>query len=318
MTQSSHHSFAIVFPGQGSQSVGMMDDIASAHPVVEQTFKRASEVLNFDLWNLVQNGPVEALNQTENTQPAMLVAGVAMWRVWRERGGPMPAMMAGHSLGEYTALVCSGAIEFADAISVVAERAKHMQAAVPLGEGAVAAILGLDDGAAEQICLQSSELGVVSAANYNSPGQVVIAGKTAAVNKAIELAKEQGARRAVLLPVSVPVHCELMKPAADALTPSLQALVISQPEVPVVQHVDAQIQTDVESIREQLIEQVYRPVRWSQTVRTMHEAGVQSVIELGPGKVLAGLCKRIVKGMGSAAVFNDETMTAALDAVQGE
>jgi [acyl-carrier-protein] S-malonyltransferase len=303
---------AMVFPGQGSQSVGMLSDLAEACPQVSETFTQASEVLGYDLWTLVQDGPAEDLNQTDRTQPAMLAAGVAVWRCWRSRKGALPAVMAGHSLGEYTALVCAGALEFSDAIGLVAERGRCMQAAVPSGVGAMAAILGLDDAAVADVCARAADADIVTPVNYNSPGQVVIAGHAAAVQRAVVLAKEAGARRAVQLPVSVPSHCALMEPAAEQFTTQLNATIISAPQVAVIQNVDASAHDQPEAIRENLARQLYSPVQWVQTVQAMGGQGITRIVEAGPGKVLTGLCKRIDKSIAATALYDQDTLDAAL------
>jgi [acyl-carrier-protein] S-malonyltransferase len=305
-------SLAFVFPGQGSQSMGMLADLAAAYPVVEQTFAEASEALGYDLWKLVQEGPEEELNKTHITQPALLAAGIAVWRVWQEKGGATPAVMAGHSLGEYTALVAAGAMKFADAVALVADRGRFMQEAVPAGEGAMAAILGLDDAKVIEICEQAAEGQVVSAVNFNSPGQVVVAGAAAAVDRAIELAKEAGAKRALKLAVSAPSHCALMKPAAERLAERLQGIEINAPTIPVINNADVASSDSAEAIRDALVRQLYSPVRWVETIRKMSADGVDTLVECGPGKVLVGLNKRIVKEMNAAAVFDTATLDAAL------
>jgi [acyl-carrier-protein] S-malonyltransferase len=303
---------AVVFPGQGSQSVGMLSDLAASSPQVADSFAQASEVLGYDLWQLVQDGPAEELNQTSRTQPAMLAAGVAVWRAWQSRGGAQPAVMAGHSLGEYTALVCAGALQFSDAVALVAERGRCMQSAVPEGAGAMAAILGLDDAAVAGVCETAAQGEVVSPVNYNSPGQVVIAGHAAAVERATLLAKEAGAKRAVLLPVSVPSHCSLMTSAATEFASRLAQVVISSPHTPVIQNVDALAHADPVSIRENLDRQLYSPVQWVRSVQAMGAQGVTRIIEAGPGKVLAGLCKRIDKSIDTAAVHDTASLDSAL------
>ena len=295
-------SIAIVFPGQGSQSVGMLAELSENFTVVGDTFKEASDVLGFDLWKMVQEGPVESLNQTENTQPAMLTAGVAVWRVWNEVGGAAPAAMAGHSLGEYTALVCSGSLGFADAVGLVAERGRQMQVAVPAGTGAMAAVLGLDDEQVRAACAAAAEDQVVEAVNYNSPGQVVIAGSKEAVERAIVNAKDAGAKRAMLLPVSVPSHCQLMKPAADVMASKLSDIEFAAPTLKVLHNVDVQPHSSAEEIRVALAEQLYKPVRWVETVQALSAEGVETLIELGPGKVLAGLTKRIDRSLTGVCV----------------
>ncbi len=306
-------SLAFVFPGQGSQSVGMLKDLAAEFTEVEATFKQASDALGYDLWDVVQNGPAEKLNQTDVTQPAMLSAGVAVWRIWQAKGGAQPVMMAGHSLGEYTALVCAGALDFSDAVKLVAERGRLMQEAVPAGEGAMAAILGLDDDAVIQVCEDAAEGEVLSAVNFNSPGQVVIAGQKTAVERALGVAKEKGAKRALLLPVSVPSHCALMKPAAQKLEQILADIELREPVIPVLNNVDVQAQSDAAEIRAALVKQLHSPVRWVETIRKMAADGVDSLIECGPGKVLAGLNKRIERGMTAQAVYDSDSLNSALE-----
>jgi len=305
-------SLAFVFPGQGSQSVGMLADLAAAHPVVTETFATASEVLGYDLWQVIQQGPVERLNQTEVTQPAMLAAGVATWRVWQSQSDKLPELMAGHSLGEYTALVCAGVIAFEDAIKLVAERGRLMQASVPAGEGAMAAILGLTDEQVISVCDRAAEGEVVAAVNFNSPGQVVIAGVKAAVERAVALAKEEDARRALLLPVSVPSHCSLMMPAAEQLKLQMASIVFNAPKIPVINNVDVQLAEDPEAIRDALVRQLYMPVRWVESVELMVAQGVDQLIECGPGKVLAGLTKRIDKSVAAQAVFDTVSLDKSL------
>lgn len=312
MTENSNLKTAMVFPGQGSQSVGMLASLAADYPVVTETFAQASEVLAYDLWELIQNGPAEELNQTARTQPAMLASGVAVWRVWQAHDGVMPVVMAGHSLGEYTALVCAGALAFEDAVGIVAERGRCMQSAVPAGVGGMAAILGLDDEAVALVCSQAAEDEVLAPVNYNSPGQVVIAGHTTAVQRAIPLAKQAGAKRAVELPVSVPSHCALMKPAAEQFSGNLDQLAIHPPAIPVIQNVDAAMHIEPELIRANLDKQLYSPVQWVRIVQAMGTIGVTQVFELGPGKVLAGLGKRIDKTMSYSAVYDPDTLKTAL------
>ena len=312
MSENTNLKTAMVFPGQGSQSVGMLASLAADYPVVTETFAQASEVLAYDLWELIQNGPAEELNQTARTQPAMLASGVAVWRVWQALDGVLPVVMAGHSLGEYTALVCAGAIAFEDAVGIVAERGRCMQSAVPAGVGGMAAILGLDDEAVALVCSQAAEDEVLAPVNYNSPGQVVIAGHTTAVQRAIPLAKQAGAKRAVELPVSVPSHCALMEPAAEQFSGNLDQLVIHPPVIPVIQNVDAVMHTEPELIRANLDKQLYSPVQWVRIVQAMRVVGVTQVFELGPGKVLAGLGKRIDKTMSYSAVYDPDTLKTAL------
>ncbi|PMO73469.1 ACP S-malonyltransferase [Vibrio splendidus] len=304
--------FAIVFPGQGSQAIGMLADLGEQYDVVKKTFAEASEALGYDLWALVQDGPVENLNETFRTQPALLTASVAIWRVWQELGLEQPANLAGHSLGEYSALVCAGVIDFKEAIKLVELRGQLMQEAVPAGVGAMYAIIGLDDEAIAKACEEAAQDEVVSPVNFNSPGQVVIAGNKAAVERAGALCKEAGAKRALPLPVSVPSHCALMKPAADKLAVALEALEFNAPALPVINNVDVIAETDPAKIKTALVRQLYSPVRWTEGVQAMNEQGVEKLLEFGPGKVLTGLTKRIVKTMTAAAV-ND---TASLDAAK--
>jgi len=291
-------SFAFVFPGQGSQSVGMLAPLAAADPAVRGTFAEASAVLGYDLWRLVSEGPEAELNATERTQPALLAAGVATWRCWRGRGGPPPAIVSGHSLGEFTALVCAEALDFPAAVGLVKSRGEVMQEAVPAGSGAMAAILGLDDAEVEAACREGCEGGVVEAANYNSPGQVVIAGQTAAVERAIGAAKARGAKRAVLLPVSVPSHSSLMRAAAERLRGRLAAVSLRAPRIRYVSAVDAAAHAEPREILELLVRQLSSPVRWSDTLRALANAGVSQIIECGPGRVLTGLNRRIERRAG--------------------
>ncbi len=306
-------SLAFVFPGQGSQSVGMLKALAEQYSEVDATFKEASEVLGYDLWDIVQNGPAEKLNQTDVTQPAMLSAGVAVWRIWQAKGGAKPELMAGHSLGEYTALVCAGALDFTDAVKLVAERGRLMQEAVPAGEGAMAAILGLEDDVVRQVCEEAAEGEVLSAVNFNSPGQVVVAGQKTAVERAVMVAKDKGAKRALVLPVSVPSHCALMKPAAEKLAQVLADVEIRKPTIPVINNVDVQAESSAEDIRAALVKQLHSPVRWVETIRKMAADGVDHLIECGPGKVLVGLNKRIERGMTAQAVYDPDTLNSALE-----
>lgn len=304
--------FAMVFPGQGSQSVGMLAELAEQYPIVTETFAQASDVLGYSLWDLVQNGPEEELNKTWKTQPALLAASVAIWRVWQEKQGKMPQMMAGHSLGEYSALVCAGVIDFAVAIKLVELRGQLMQEAVPAGTGAMYAIIGLDNDAIAKACEEAAQGQVVSPVNFNSPGQVVIAGNKEAVERAGVLCKEAGAKRALPLAVSVPSHCALMKPAADKLAVALQEIEFKQPEIQVVNNVDVIAQTDANAIREALVRQLYNPVRWTETVELIAEKGITQLLEIGPGKVLTGLTKRISKEMNAAAVNDIASLDVAL------
>lgn len=295
-------NFAIVFPGQGSQSVGMLAELGEQYDVIKSTFSEASEALGYDLWALIQNGPVEDLNQTFRTQPALLASSVAIWRVWQELGLDQPSTIAGHSLGEYSALVCAGVIDFKQAIKLVELRGQLMQEAVPAGTGAMYAIIGLDDASIAKACEEAAQGEVVSPVNFNSPGQVVIAGSKDAVERAGILCKEAGAKRALPLPVSVPSHCALMKPAADKLAIALKDTEFNAPQLPVINNVDVVAETDPEKIKDALVRQLYSPVRWTETVQLMNEQGVEKLFELGPGKVLTGLTKRIVKTLGGCAV----------------
>lgn len=304
--------FALVFPGQGSQSVGMMSAYGD-NPVIRQTFDEASNALGEDLWAMVNEGPTERLALTVNTQPLMLTAGVAVYRAWLAAGGPAPAFVAGHSLGEYSALVAAGALRFTDAVPLVRFRAAAMQEAVPEGQGAMAALLGLDVDAVHAVCEKVAQGEVVSAANLNAAGQIVIAGATAAVERAMEEAKAQGAKRAVKLPVSAPFHCALMKPAAERLAERLAGIEIATPQLPVINNVDVSVCDQPELIRDALIRQAYSPVRWIETVQSMAEQGVGAVIECGPGKVLAGMTKRIVKELQGAAIVDADTLTQAIE-----
>lgn len=305
--------FAFVFPGQGSQTLGMLVDLATEYPIVEATFSEASSVLGYDLWQLVQQGPAEELNKTWQTQPALLAASVAIFRVWQQQGGKMPAIMAGHSLGEYSALVCAGVLDFQAAIRLVELRGKLMQEAVPEGTGAMSAIIGLDNAAIAKACEESAQGQVVSPVNFNSPGQVVIAGNKEAVERAGAACKAAGAKRALPLPVSVPSHCALMKPAADKLAVALQEITFSAPQVAVVNNVDVRTETDPEAIRSALVRQLYSPVRWTESVEFMAAQGVTLLLEVGPGKVLTGLTKRIVDTLTAAAVNDNAILSAALE-----
>ncbi len=306
------NSLAFVFPGQGSQSVGMLADLASEHALVAETFAQASSVLGIDLWQLVSDGPEEKLNQTDITQPALLAASVALWRVWNDNNGTQPAWLAGHSLGEYSALVCAGALDFADAVRLVNLRGQFMQQAVPAGEGAMAAILGLDDAVIENACAAAAQGDVVSAVNYNSPGQVVIAGQSAAVDRAMAACQEAGAKRALRLAVSVPSHCALMQPAAEQLAAELETIEVSMPTIPVIQNVSAAAPASAEELRRNLVEQLYRPVLWVDCVNFMMAQGVSQAIECGPGKVLSGLNKRINKQLQVGSIGDAAGLAKAL------
>jgi len=312
----SDSNFSFVFPGQGSQSVGMLNDLAEDFALVGETFAEASAVLDLDLWKMVQEGPLADLNQTCNTQPAMLSAGVAVWRIWQSEGGAVPAVMAGHSLGEYTALVASGAMEFSEAVALVADRGRFMQESVPEGTGGMAAILGLDDEKVREVCANAAESEVVEAVNYNSPGQVVIAGSRTAVDRACDLAKAAGAKRALPLPVSVPSHCALMRPAAERLLERLSSVAIQQPLIPVLHNVNVAEAQDAQSIRERLAEQLYSPVRWVETIQAISNRGIATIVEAGPGKVLTGLNKRIDRQLKSLVIFESEGLKQTLEALK--
>jgi [acyl-carrier-protein] S-malonyltransferase len=312
-------AFAFVFPGQGSQSVGMLGALAAADASIRGTFDEASAVLGFDLWKLVSEGPEAALNATERTQPAMLAAGVATWRVWRARGGALPAVVCGHSLGEFTALVCAQAIPFGATVDLVRFRGQVMQEAVPAGSGAMAAIIGLDDEAIEAACREAAQGGIVEAANFNSPGQVVIAGEKAAVQRAIEAARARGAKRAVALPVSVPSHTSLMRGAAERLRERLRSLELHVPRIRYLSAVDASAHEQPDEIRELLVRQLSNPVRWSDTLRAVSAGAIAQVIECGPGRVLTGLNRRIERraNLDFLALEDPASMEAALTATRG-
>jgi len=309
---------AFVFPGQGSQAVGMLAEMAVVEPVIEQTFASASEVLDYDLWQLVQDGPDSELNQTDKTQPAMLAAGVAMYRAWQNSSAITPAVMAGHSLGEYTALVCAGAIPFAAAIGLVEKRGRFMQQAVPAGEGAMAAILGLDDAQVIKCCEEAAEGEIISAVNFNSPGQVVVAGTAAAVDRITGIAKAAGAKRALILPVSVPSHCELMRPAAEQMAPLLASLEITAPAIPVIHNADVASHQSADAIRDALLRQLYNPVRWVESVQQIAANDIDTLVECGPGKVLAGLNKRIDRSMTALPIFDPASLEKAIATVTAE
>jgi [acyl-carrier-protein] S-malonyltransferase len=309
-------TISFTFPGQGSQSIGMLAELNAAFPLVAQTFAEASEALGLDLWALLQNGSEADLNLTQNTQPVMLAAGISVWRVWQQQGGRAPLLTAGHSLGEYSALVCAGALAFADAVRLVAERGQYMQEAVPRGSGAMAAILGLDDEQVRTVCQQAAAGEIVEAVNFNAPGQVVVAGDRAAVERCINLAKAAGAKRALPLPVSVPSHCALMKPAAERLAERLAATRIAEPAWPVLHNASVEAVDDPGQIRALLTMQLYCPVRWVETVHQLSARGAQWVLEMGPGKVLTGLNKRIVKSMKALPVFDPNSLAMALEETQ--
>ena len=302
---------AFVFPGQGSQSVGMMAGFGDA-PVIKATFIEASDLLHVDLWKMVLDGPAEDLAQTVNTQPLMLTAGIAAWRAWRSQGGAMPDYFAGHSLGEYSALVAAEAIEFSDAVPLVRFRAEAMQQAVPVGQGGIAAILGLDEDAVKAACAEAAHGEIVEPANYNSPGQLVISGSRAAVERAIEAAKARGAKRAMMLPMSVPAHSSLMRPAAERLRERIAAISVAAPKVPVIQNIDVASFNDPAAIKDALVRQLYGPVRWIETIKALADAGMKHVIECGPGRVLVGLNKRIDDRIQAASIHDQ----ASLDTVK--
>ena len=308
--------FAIAFPGQGSQSVGMLAELAEAYPIIKETFAEASAVLGYDLFELVMQGPTEELNKTWKTQPALLTSSVALWRLWQAQGGATPAVMAGHSLGEYSALVCAGALNFADAVKLVELRGQAMQRAVPEGVGAMAAIIGLDNDSIAANCEKAAQGKVVSPVNFNSPGQVVIAGHKEAVERANVLMKESGAKRALPLPVSVPSHCALMKPAAAELAIALEKLEVKAPVIPVINNADVATVTDPAAIKDALVRQLYSPVRWTETVERMASEEITFEIEMGPGKVLSGLVKRIDKRVDGSAINDVAGLQDALSKVQ--
>jgi [acyl-carrier-protein] S-malonyltransferase len=313
-------SFVFVFPGQGSQSVGMTASLAATEPLVRATFDEASQVLKYDLWKLVSEGPEAQLNATERTQPAMLTAGVATWRVWRARGGGLPEVVAGHSLGEFTALVCAQALEFAAAVELVRFRGEAMQAAVPAGAGAMAAILGLDDEIVIAVCAEVAQGAVVEAVNFNSPGQVVIAGESSAVGRALEAARARGAKRVVMLPVSVPSHSSLMRAAGERLRERLQGLEVRAPAIRYVSAVDARTHEKADEIREMLVRGLSNPVRWTDTLKVLTSGEAAQVIECGPGKVLTGLNRRIERreGLAFLALEDPASVEAALKCVGGQ
>lgn len=306
---------AFVFPGQGSQSVGMMADLNEAHPVVKQTFDEASDTFGQDMWAMAQQGPETLLSQTEITQPIMFVAGVAAWRAWCEATDIRPALMAGHSLGEYTAYVCAGSISLQEGVELVKRRGELMRDACPGGQGKMAAILGLDDEQAIKVCAEAAQGQVVQAVNFNSPGQVVIAGHAEAVDRAIEVAKAAGAKKAMPLAVSVPCHSDLMKPAGEELAEKLRATAIAQPAIPVVNNIDAEIELDPAKIRDKLIAQLYSPVLWVASVNTMSATGITTLVECGPGKVLCGMSKRIVRGMAVSSLQDQAGFASTLEAL---
>ncbi len=304
-------SLAFVFPGQGSQSLGMLAEQGAQQPLVLDAFAEASEALGYDLWALTQQGPEEQLNQTDKTQPAILTASVALWRLWLAQGGVRPAFVAGHSLGEYSALVAAGSLGLADAARLVERRGQLMQQAVPAGQGGMAAILGLEDADVLAACAEAAQGEVVSAVNFNAPGQVVVAGAREAVERAIEACKARGAKRAMALPVSVPSHCELMRPAAERFAETVSAIGWQKPEIPLVQNVSAAVVSDLDTLKRDLLAQLYSPVRWVESMVRLAENGVTDLVECGPGKVLSGLNKRCVKGVNTHNLDTPEAFAAA-------
>lgn len=306
--------YAVVFPGQGSQKVGMLAEIAPSFAVIQETFAEASQILGYDLWDIVQND-ADKLNQTQYTQLAMLVADVALWRVWQQQHKPAPALVAGHSLGEFSALVAAEIVSFSDAVRLVQVRAESMQAAVKPGAGAMAAIVGLDDDVVRNICKTAQAQGIVSPANYNSVGQVVIAGEIDAVKKALELAQAQGAKVAKIIPVSVPCHCDLMKPALSNLSAAIEGTVFNAPAIPIVQNVDGAIHDSIDEIKQNLIAQLYSPVQWVQSITAMVEDDISEILEMGPGKVLCGLIRRINPNVKVQAMNDVTSLEIALTSV---
>ncbi|MBL4940244.1 MAG: ACP S-malonyltransferase [Colwellia sp.] len=308
-------NLAFIFPGQGSQAVAMLSDFGE-NEIVQNTFKEASNALGYDLWQLVAQGPVEQLNQTNFTQPALLTASVALWRVWQEEADVIPTILAGHSLGEYSALVCAGVLSLTDGVKLVEKRGEYMQACVPAGIGAMAAVIGLDDQTTIDVCSQAQVDDVVAAVNFNSPGQVVIAGHKAAVERASELCKAAGAKRVLPLPVSVPSHCALMIEAADKLATELENITFNTPNIKVVNNVDVAVETSSKAIKAALIKQLYSPVRWSETVTYLGEQGITKMVEVGPGKVLQGLAKRINKDISCVSFNTEDSLVKAKELIQ--
>ena len=311
-------SIALVFPGQGSQSLGMLADLAEKHAVIKDTFAQASDALGQDLWSMAQQGPESVLNSTENTQPILLTSSVALWRLWQQQGGQTPSVIAGHSLGEYSALVCAGAISLVDGVRLVRLRGELMQAAVPSGAGAMAAILGLDDQSVVSACESVANGDVVSAVNFNCPGQVVIAGEKQAVARGIEACKIAGAKRAIELPVSVPSHCALMRPAAEKLAQALSDVEMSLPTIKVVHNVTAAMSSDLDELKALLVQQLYSPVRWTESVQAMQAMGVSGTVECGPGKVLSGLNKKVDRALNVSHLGDIAGFTKALELQQNE
>ncbi len=308
-------NLAIIFPGQGSQKVGMLADFESSE-LFQSTFREASEALGYDVWETVKEGPQEKLNLTEVTQPILLTCSIALWRIWQDQNGSTPALLAGHSLGEWSALVASEVVSFQDAVKLVRLRGQYMQDAVPAGEGAMAAIIGLADEIVEKICTDLSSSGVVSPVNYNSPGQLVIAGSAGSVGKAIEACREAGAKKAMSLPVSAPFHTSLMKPAADRLEAEIMATTFNQPKIPIVHNVSAQTEGDGEKIKRVMVEQIYSPVKWVSCVQALVSKGITQSVECGPGKVLSGLNRRIDKSISSFAIDKPDALASAIESIQ--
>lgn len=306
---------AFIFPGQGSQFVGMLADLATIYPVIERTFEQASDIIGYDLWQLSQAGPAEILNQTDKSQPALLAAEVALWRVWYEYGGTQPLIMAGHSFGEYSALVCAEALAFEEGIQLAQDRGRFMQEAMPIGEGAVAALLGLNEAQVLTICEQTAQDQIVSAVNFNAPGQVVIAGHTAAVERAVAQAKATGAKRAVILPISVPVHCALMQPATEKMAQRLSTVAFNSPKIPILHNIDVTIKTEATAIRQALSAQIDHPIHWTKTIQQIVAQGVTHLFECGPGKVLTGLNKRITKEATALSLSEPQALDKALKIV---
>ena len=305
-------STSIIFPGQGSQALGMSADLAAKYPIVKDLYVEASDVLGVDMWTMTQEGPIESLSQTENTQPALLIAGLAAWRVWQDLGGVKPEMMAGHSLGEYTALVAAGALSFSDGVALVRDRGRYMQEAVPEGEGGMAAIIGLDDQRVIEVCAEVAGNDVLQAVNFNAPGQVVIAGSAAAIERAAPAMKAAGAKRALPLPVSIPAHSKLMSPASQRLAERLSSIDVVLPTIPVLHNCNVSLATSAEEVKANLVSQLDSPVRWVESVVSMHQQGIETFIESGPGKVLGGMVKRIVKGVNVACIDKPDAIEALI------
>jgi [acyl-carrier-protein] S-malonyltransferase len=306
---------AFVFPGQGSQKIGMLAELAEQNPIIEKTFNEASEVLGYDMWQLIQQGEQYEINLTQRTQPILLTCSLAIWRLWNEKQGAVPSQMAGHSLGEWSALVCANVIDFADGLRIVEARGKYMQQAVPVGQGAMAAIIGLEDQAILDACSEASSLGVVDAVNFNAPGQVVLAGSNDAVERAMEICKSAGAKRALPLPVSAPFHTSLMKPAADNLAEMVNAVTFRAPEVPIMHNVHAENESDPQVIKALMLEQIYSPVKWVDCVKQLKASGASTLVECGPGKVLSGLTKRIDRELTALATESAADFDAALTTI---